>query len=185
MYASARQMGHGCLVLVGIAGMIFVLGFGQVAAQGEVGEPASSSLCISECETCPVICSPSPEPLVTIYPPPSPLLTLYPPPPPLLTPYPPPPLLKTYPPPPVHHSTPHSPPPPPPAPSSYPYGGTPPPPKYSGIPYPYYQGPPYVGPHQYPYPYYYFYSSEASSVSFSGFILACIAALLHYFAVQW
>nr|XP_004498841.1 leucine-rich repeat extensin-like protein 3 [Cicer arietinum] len=106
-------------------------------------EPSSGLLCISECVTCPTICSPPPPKLVTSnsnHPPPS-LLTPNnnnPPPPPLLTSYtppfplihppnsplltqnpPPPPLLTSYPPP-LPLTASHSPPPSPPLLKSYP-----------------------------------------------------------------
>ncbi|KAJ6678683.1 hypothetical protein OIU85_009181 [Salix viminalis] len=128
-----------------------------------MGEPAAGLLCISDCVTCPVICSPPPPPLLYHPSPPShhspsPQHSYHSPPPP------PPTSPSTSPPPPPPTSPPayHSPPQSPQAPSWYPIWGTPPPPGYY-FNTPKGQAPPGKGP--YPYPYYYFYSSKASSFS--------------------
>ncbi|KAI6682198.1 hypothetical protein NL676_036079 [Syzygium grande] len=163
---------------------------GGVTSQGQMPltTPTTGVVCISDCATCPVICS-SPPPLsMPTYQPPLPPLPKLPSPPlPPLPTLPPPPL-------PVHHHhpppesyyyssppppsleplplTPPGPPlptllPPPEAPSLYPSWSAPPPPfKYSnnapsgpGIPG---TG---MGGHDYSYPYYYFYASEAASLA--------------------
>uniref|UniRef100_A0A6N2LAU0 Uncharacterized protein n=1 Tax=Salix viminalis TaxID=40686 RepID=A0A6N2LAU0_SALVM len=132
-----------------------------------MGEPAASLLCISDCVTCPVICSPPPPLLYHPSPPshhsPSPqhsYHSLLPPPPPPTSPStsPPPPPTSPSTSPPAYHSPPQS----PQAPSCSPIWAAPPPPGYY-FNTPKGQAPPGKGP--YPYPYYYFYSSKASSFS--------------------
>ncbi|XP_040998971.1 extensin-2-like [Juglans microcarpa x Juglans regia] len=125
---------------VGIMGLIM---FANVTSEDQIGVPSTNTLCISDCATCPVICSPSP-PLLQSHPPPSP---------------------------PVHHSQPRPRPPPleasAPKASSYSSVQPPPPP-----PYKYFNNmppgpgtPPTTYPHDYSYPYYYFYASKASYLS--------------------
>ncbi|KAJ6420149.1 hypothetical protein OIU84_030126 [Salix udensis] len=129
-----------------------------------MGEPAAGLLCISDCVTCPVICSPPPPPLLYHPSPPShhspsPQHSYHSPPPP------PPTSPSTSPPPPPPTSPPayHSPPQSPQTPSWYPIWGTPPPPGYD-FNTPKGQAPPGKGP--YPYPLLLlFYSSKASSFS--------------------
>ncbi|XP_027357065.1 extensin-3-like [Abrus precatorius] len=143
------QMGHSqfsCnikLVLMGLALLA------KVTWEDKIEAPSSDLFCISDCATCPVICSPPPPILITkSYPPPSPSVPHYPSP-SYFTFSPPPP---NSPPSPSSHSS--APPPPPPF-KSY----TPP----SGSAQP--QPTVIVGPHDFSYPYYYFYASAASSLS--------------------
>ncbi|KAJ6924349.1 leucine-rich repeat extensin-like protein 3 [Populus alba x Populus x berolinensis] len=87
-----------------------------------MGEPAAGLVCISDCVTCPVICSPPPPPLLYYPSPPSrhspsPQHSYHSPPPQ------PPPPTSSPPSPPAYHSPPRS----PQAPSWYPIWGTPPP----------------------------------------------------------
>lgn len=185
------------LLKVGFMGMIMVAR--SVTSQQEeiMGTPPSTDLlCISECQTCPVICSPPPSPSTPkSYPPPTqPVLpkSYPPPPPPLLLQYlsPPPPYIS------IHHSPPPvqsyylsppphsesilSPPPPsqrppPSAPSTSSSKGSPPPPPppfkyfYNLPPGPAGQGPPTVvgPPHQYNYPYPYYYFYESKASTLS------------------
>lgn len=137
-------------------GIMVMMVLSRVAfSDDQVEAPDSGLFCISDCATCPSICSPPP-PVIEYPSPPT-----------------------SSPPAPVHHSPPqshyHSPPEPsPPSPrsqsapppgNSWTYWGTPPPPfRYSNTP-PLVQAPPFNGPHDYPYPYYYFYASKASSLS--------------------
>nr|XP_023883715.1 extensin-1-like [Quercus suber] len=158
-YANPIQMGH-CNHLASMRNKwcswfcrIWIMGllmFANVTSEDQIGAPSSGSLCISDCATCPVICSPPP-PLLESFPPPSPPVHHSPP--------------KYYysnPPPPP--SLPSSPPASPPKSSSYPSWGTPPPPfkYYNNMP-PSGRMPPMAGPNDYPYPYYYFYASKAAS----------------------
>ncbi|KAJ4709028.1 leucine-rich repeat extensin-like protein 1 [Melia azedarach] len=149
------------LLKVGILGMIMLR---SVAADDDqVGVPDTGVLCISDCATCPVICSP---------PPPKQSYT--------------PPISHHSPPPQSYHHSPPPPspppesamPPPPPEKSEPPINSwvTPPPPpfKYNNMPPA--QGPPTPGQHEYPYPYYYFYASKASFLSCHASIL--VVALL-------
>ncbi|KAA8546236.1 hypothetical protein F0562_003025 [Nyssa sinensis] len=98
------------LFMVGVMG----IGLARVTSADQTAIPATGLLCISDCATCPVICSPPPPPLES-KPPRSP--------------------------PAVHHSPPQSyyfqspPPPPPPPPSYISWGATPPPPPdYTTVP---------------------------------------------------
>ncbi|KAK4422207.1 hypothetical protein Salat_1803000 [Sesamum alatum] len=143
--------------------ILFIL-FSPSRSQGQTVFPPAGLLCISDCETCPVICSPPPPPATPKSSPPPP------------------------PPPPVHHSSPPLPyyfdspapsspppahplppppsyiswggsanPPPPPPPSTTPKGGGPPPPPSVNV---YNPG---MGQRNFSYPYYYFYASKAAS----------------------
>ncbi|KAK7816442.1 hypothetical protein CFP56_044090 [Quercus suber] len=163
-YANPIQMGH-CNHLASMRNKwcswfcrIWIMGllmFANVTSEDQIGAPSSGSLCISDCATCPVICSPPP-----------PLLEM----PPMAGPndYPYPyyyfyaskaasslPLDASF-----YFITPAS----PPKSSSYPSWGTPPPPfkYYNNMP-PSGRMPPMAGPNDYPYPYYYFYASKAAS----------------------
>ncbi|KAF5726146.1 hypothetical protein HS088_TW23G00887 [Tripterygium wilfordii] len=93
---SSRKKWLGLFVKVAILGIVMVA---SVNSEDQTG-----LLCISDCDTCPVICSPPPSPVKSHTPPPP---HSSPPPPPLLTP--------------IYQSPPqsdcHSPPPPPPVPS--------------------------------------------------------------------
>ncbi|XP_014499358.1 leucine-rich repeat extensin-like protein 2 [Vigna radiata var. radiata] len=128
--------------------------FTRVTWEDKVEDPSSALFCISDCSTCPVICSPPPPSLITPSPSPphSPSSSLpynsyfSPPPPPPSKP-------KLAPPPPQSHSS-----------------GAPPPPPFNS-----YTAPPsglgqplptvVSAPHDFSYPYYYFYASAASSPS--------------------
>ncbi|KAI3496412.1 hypothetical protein L1887_38773 [Cichorium endivia] len=152
--------------------------------------PDANLLCISECGTCPVICSPPPSPVeskpppspVESKPPPSPVESKPPPSPKTGDPEPPPYLT------PIYHATPPpmstaTPMPRPPAkscpPPSYIAMGTnappppPPPPKLVVVPS---TQIPSVEQKNYTYPYYYFYTSEgvAFSLDFSGSVIGFI-----------
>ncbi|KAH6792386.1 hypothetical protein C2S52_002863 [Perilla frutescens var. hirtella] len=129
--------------------------------------PSAGLLCISDCETCPVICSPPPSPPSLSSPPPTPKL------PPLLPPSPPqspPTHHMNSPPQPYYYFTapsPSSPPPPahpkPPPPSYNSWGGaTPPPPPQVYLYNPGNTAPAGMGQRNFSYPYYYFYASKAS-----------------------
>ncbi|PIN13241.1 Dynamin GTPase [Handroanthus impetiginosus] len=147
--------------------------FSTSKSESQTNNPQAGLLCISDCETCPVICSPPPSssspstPSSPLPPPPSPLPFLLPPPPV------------------HHHSPPHpyyfasppstSPPAhPPPSPRSGGSGvATPPPPSppqsiipWSGAfptpPSVYGYNPGNMGQRNFSYPYYYFYASKAS-----------------------
>ncbi|XWS70226.1 hypothetical protein CRYUN_Cryun03dG0030300 [Craigia yunnanensis] len=154
------------LLKVGIMGMIML---DRVTSEDEMGTPSAGLLCISDCATCPVICSPPPPPLLKSYPPPAPSVHHSPPPVPY---YYIPPQSYYHSPPPSESVSPPSPSPPrppPPVPSSYSSKGSPPPPFKYFFNAPPGQGPPTVGgPHEYPYPYYYFYASKASSLYFQA-----------------
>ncbi|KAF7830446.1 leucine-rich repeat extensin-like protein 3 [Senna tora] len=172
---------------VGLVGLVV---FAKVTSQDKVEAPPSNLLCISECGTCPVICSPPPPaPLLTYYPPPSsPDLPRSPPP---ETPHSPAPLYFTYPPP-LPKSPPSlPPPPPPPTPSTHPSGAAPPPPSksYNSPPSASGSGQPTVisGPHQYSYPYYYYYASgsHASSPSIHAPFLLSLLFLIHRMLFCW
>ncbi|KAL2236000.1 UNVERIFIED_CONTAM: hypothetical protein Sindi_1332200 [Sesamum indicum] len=134
--------------------------------QTQTGLPPAGLLCISDCETCPVICSPPPPPTPKSPPTPpvhhpSPPLPYYfdspapssPPPP---HPLPPPPSYVSW------GGSANPPPPPPPPSNTTKGGGAPPPPSV----YVYNPGtimPPGMGQRNYSYPYYYFYASKAVS----------------------
>ncbi|TQE11108.1 hypothetical protein C1H46_003114 [Malus baccata] len=152
-------------LMAAIFGMIM---FSRFTYGDQTVDPETGLICISDCTTCPVICSPPPPPqLEPSGPPPSPLQS----------------------PPPAYHSPPQyyyiSPPPSPPkqsplpppsppkqCPPSYPSKGAPPPPRFM-----YFYGMPPAGPvpttattgagvaNNSSHPYYYFYASEASSPS--------------------
>ncbi|KAL9688110.1 hypothetical protein QQ045_032524 [Rhodiola kirilowii] len=139
----------------------FLMLFTLVSAQ----DPASAGLlCISECVTCPIICSPPPSPIQPSLPLPSP-------PPPLpALPRPP----KCSPPPP-----PLTPPPPR---FIYSFGGIPPPPRvYYGV----FPAPPNEKGrpkgYEYPYPYYYYYSSGVISSCSSLYQLVTVVFLHMFF----
>ncbi|KAB2080022.1 hypothetical protein ERO13_A05G040600v2 [Gossypium hirsutum] len=172
---------------IGIMGMIMLA---RVTSEHEMGTPSDGSLCISECTTCPVICSPPPPSQLKSFSPPSPSVHDSPPEPDYIPPQlpdsqcSPPPLesvsLPSPSPPPPRPPSP--PPPPPPAPSSYSSKASPPPPRFEYF-YnaPNGQGPPaIVGPIQYPYPYY--YVSKASPLSFQAslslLMLFCFTVVL-------
>ncbi|KAJ9183606.1 hypothetical protein P3X46_007435 [Hevea brasiliensis] len=149
---SPRERWGVLLWKIGMMGMFLLARVNSEADQ--MGAPAAGLLCISDCTTCPVICSPPPPPGEPHYyappshhsPPPQPY-NYHPP-----SPSPPPPSASPPPPPPAAPS-PRSTSRPPPSPSWYPSWGP-----------PSVQVPPKQG--QYPYPYYYFYASKASSLSF-------------------
>ncbi|CAJ1973548.1 unnamed protein product [Sphenostylis stenocarpa] len=140
------------------ASFIVLALFARVTMEDKVEGPSSDLFCITDCSTCPAICSPPPPTLIitTSHPPPSPS----PPHSPSSLPYssylspPPLPKPKLGPPPPLSYS-PGVPPPPAPF-KSY---NTPP----SGLGQP--QPTVVSGPHDFSYPYYYFYASAASSPS--------------------
>ncbi|KAG5030833.1 hypothetical protein JHK85_014815 [Glycine max] len=122
-------------------------------------DPSSGLFCISDCATCPVICSPPP----------------------------PPPMLITPPHPPTSPSAPHSPPlsylsPPPPKsqlpPPPFKSYNTPP----SGLARP--QPTVISAPHDFAYPYYYFYASGASSLSIHAPFFGLVI-LLHWVFYCW
>ncbi|KAA3490547.1 leucine-rich repeat extensin-like protein 1 [Gossypium australe] len=128
---------------IGIMGMIMLA---RVTSEHEMGTPPDGSLCISECTTCPVICSPPPPSQLKSFSPPSPSVHNSPPEPDYIPP-----------------QLPDSQCSPPPLESA-----SPPPPRFEYF-YnaPNGQGPPaIVGPIQYPYPYY--YVSKASPLSFQA-----------------
>ncbi|KAF3446068.1 hypothetical protein FNV43_RR11247 [Rhamnella rubrinervis] len=141
--------------------------FATLTYEDHVGEPESGLLCISDCTTCPVICSPPP-PVLESHPPPPTSQPVHRSPPRLTTiPSLPPPKQTPSPSPPPRSPPKEMPPSPPSQPSSW---GTPPPPfKYFFNMPP--SGPVLVppsttsGPHDYSYPYYYFYASKAPPVS--------------------
>lgn len=123
------------------------------ASEAQMAVPSSGGqLCISDCSTCPVICTAPPPPILDSPPPPLPrsLPTL------------------TWP--------------PPLGPPSYFYWGSPPPPvpNYFVGAQPSGQMPQTAGPRDYSYPYYYFYSSKSRSLSpFSTFVLSFVC-LFHF-----
>ncbi|KAK4372900.1 hypothetical protein RND71_008284 [Anisodus tanguticus] len=140
-------------------------------------DPNTGLFCISDCSTCPVICSPPPSP-IKLKPPHSPspstsLLQTPPPPPPLFAPLrPSPPQSSSHSPSPPSSSSHKSPPP-----SYMIYTGAPPPPSHSSnCPTP--PNPPNIIPvTQVPpavvgqnYPYYYYFASEAASLPLHGCI---------------
>ncbi|KAL5701649.1 hypothetical protein ACHQM5_026965 [Ranunculus cassubicifolius] len=139
-----------------------VLLFGQVG-KGQNGDATTGLLCISECTTCPVICSPPPSPdSLTLTPSPS-LPSQSPPPPPRNHQSPPPPTLS-----------------PPPS-SSY-LPESPPPPRIQIIPS--ISSPSLPTASNYTYPYYYYYASHARPTSlvsflpqFSVFLVSCLMFL--------
>ncbi|MCD9560873.1 hypothetical protein HAX54_019694 [Datura stramonium] len=154
--------------------------------------PAAGLLCISECATCPVICSPPPSP-IKLKPPPTPLSSLLqtpPPPPPLFAPLrPSPPQSSSHSPSPSssHKSPPPSymiytgaPPPPPPHPSNCP---TPPNPPNIINTIPATQVPPVVGQKNYTYPYYYYFASEAASLPLHGSIVLGFWVVFHFICI--
>ncbi|KAL8498942.1 hypothetical protein ACS0TY_022049 [Phlomoides rotata] len=133
--------------------LIILLSTSKSQSQTE-DNPSASLLCISDCETCPVICSPPP----SHSPSPPVVLKLPPPPPPPEHHYSPPqqPYYFTSPSPSL--SPPAHPPPPPPAP-----GGAPPPRPSVYVYNPGTTTPPSgTGQRNFSYPYYYFYASRAS-----------------------
>jgi len=145
--------------------------FARVTWEDKVEDPSSALFCISDCSTCPVICSPPPPPpLLT----PHPKFSPSPPHSPSSLPYnsylspPPPAKPKLAPPPPLSHSS--GPPPPPPF-NSY---TTPP----SGLGQP--QPTVVSAPHDFSYPYYYFYASAASSPSLHAPFLFLLFFLVFY-----
>ncbi|XP_022732009.1 extensin-like [Durio zibethinus] len=164
---SQLSLGSKWLVLLLKVGIMVLIMLARVTSEDELGIPSAGLLCISDCATCPVICSPPPPPLLKSFPPPPPSVHHSPPPVPY---YYIPPQSYSHSPPPAESVPPTSPlRPPPPAPSSYSSKGSPPPPFKYFYNAPPGQGPPtVVGPHQYPYPYYYFYASKASSLYFQA-----------------
>ncbi|KAK8547353.1 hypothetical protein V6N13_098065 [Hibiscus sabdariffa] len=166
------------LAIMGIV-MLMLAG---VTSEHEMGTPSADLLCISDCATCPVICSPPPPPLLKAFSPPSSSVHLSPPE-PYYTPRSPSESDDTRCPPPLEsESLPPSPPrppppPPPPAQSSYSSKASPPPPRFVyffNAPPGQGQGLPTVlGPHEYPYPYYY-YPSKASVLSFQASLLLVV-----------
>ncbi|KAL5853558.1 hypothetical protein ACOSQ3_008676 [Xanthoceras sorbifolium] len=174
------------LVLLFRVGIMLTIALGKVASEDQTEVPATGLLCISDCSTCPVICSTPPPAKEHLYPPLSPPFHHSPPESyynsPLPTPH-------LSPPPPTPHWSP-PPPPPQPAPSWPTYPTTPPP------PFKYYNAPPSpgqarappsagTGPTNYPYPYYYFYASEASPdlscrTSFSILVFLCSVVLIGF-----
>ncbi|XP_039041214.1 extensin-like [Hibiscus syriacus] len=155
----------------------------SVTSEHETGTSSASPglLCISDCATCPVICSPPHPPLLKSYsPPPSSSSLHLSPPEPYYTPRSPSGSDDTHCPPPLEFELfPPSPPrptpsPPPPAQSSYSSKASPPPPRFVyffNAPPGQGQGlPTGLGPHEYPYPYYY-YPSKASPLSFQASLL--------------
>ncbi|XP_042508144.1 leucine-rich repeat extensin-like protein 5 [Macadamia integrifolia] len=152
--------------------LLFVIMFSQVAMGDEIGIPATGLLCISECSTCPTICSPPPA-SASLPPPPPPPSS----PPPQHSP-------------PQSNYFPQSPPPKPPPHSLSSYSA--PPPSYSTVssrpppsPLSYFtntptaQSPPTInGPLNDSYPYYYFYASEAASFSLPAIFSYFVTSLL-------
>nr|XP_016488136.1 PREDICTED: proline-rich receptor-like protein kinase PERK2 [Nicotiana tabacum] len=152
-------------------------------------------LCISDCSTCPVICSPPPSP-VKLKPPPSPssVLVQAPPPPPLFAPLRPSPSQSSprSPSPSSSQPSPKSPPP-----SYITYIGAPPPPssRSSNCPtppnapniinIPATQAPPVNGQKNYTYPYYYFYVSKAASLPLHGSIVLGFLVVFHFLCIFW
>nr|XP_004245075.1 proline-rich receptor-like protein kinase PERK8 [Solanum lycopersicum] len=145
--------------------------------------PPASLLCISECNTCPVICSTPPPSTIKLNPPPSPstsiLVQTPPPPPPLFAPLrPSPPSSHSPSPPSSSQKEPKSPPP-----SYMIYTGAPPPPHTSNCPpniinIPSTQVPPVQK--NYTYPYYYYFASEATSIPlFHGSIVLGFWVVFH------
>ncbi|KAG2663390.1 hypothetical protein I3760_16G027100 [Carya illinoinensis] len=56
-------------------GIMELIMFANVTSEDQIGVPSTNTLCISDCATCPVICSPPPPPpppLLQSHPPPSP-----------------------------------------------------------------------------------------------------------------
>ncbi|KAK7351288.1 hypothetical protein VNO77_10614 [Canavalia gladiata] len=130
-------------------------------SEGKVeGATSSDIFCISDCDTCPVICSPPPPPPILTtksYPPPSPSI-----------PHSPSPSYFTFSPPPHKpHSPPPSSPPPPPSPPPFNSYSTPNPTVVAG-------------PHDFSYPYYYFYASAASSPSIHASFFVSLFFLIAY-----
>ncbi|OIT32812.1 PREDICTED: extensin-like [Nicotiana attenuata] len=147
-------------------------------------------LCISDCSTCPVICSPPPSP-IKLKPPPSPssvLVQAPPPPPPLFAPLRPSPSQSSprSPSPSSSQPSPKSPPP-----SYITYTAAPPPPSHSSncptppniINIPATQAPPANG--QKNYPYYYFYVSKATSFPLHGSIIIGFLVVFHFLCICW
>ncbi|KAL4562847.1 hypothetical protein LXL04_026878 [Taraxacum kok-saghyz] len=168
-----RRKWHLCFLLVSI--------FSEVASSPT---PQANLLCISECGTCPLICSPPPAPPAQSKPPPLPIESKPPPSPPVQSKPPPADDDDSEPPPyltPIYHATP---PPTPPTSSSPPWAKSCPPPSYitmgTNAPPP----PPRlvvvpstqiptVDQKNFSYPYYYFYTSKGVTFShdFSVFIV--------------
>uniref|UniRef100_A0A7N0V787 Uncharacterized protein n=1 Tax=Kalanchoe fedtschenkoi TaxID=63787 RepID=A0A7N0V787_KALFE len=137
-----------------IATSLLALWVARASAQGQAGAASTGLLCISECVTCPVICSPPPSPAQE-----------KPQPPPFS---PPPPQPK----PPKCPSPPPKPLAPPPPRFIYTIGGVPPPPRvYYGV----FPAPPNgkgrPPGYEYPYPYYAYYSSAVAGCSYLSQLL--------------
>lgn len=183
LLAFVRRLWFPWLLKIWIPGLvIFAI---NVTSEDQIEGPSTGTLCISDCTTCPVICSPPPPPLLVPHPPPPPPVpsvhhsppyaySTHAPPPPLLVPFPPPPpLLVPYPPPPPPKSTSYSSRGPPPAPFLY----------FSNMP-PSGQTPPTAGPRDYPYPYYYFGASKASSLPLDAASISMLLLFFH-FVLSW
>lgn len=136
------------------------------ASEAQMAVPSTGQLCISDCSTCPVIC--------TAPPPPSSYSTYIPPPPSLESygGYMAAPVMTRPPPPPEFYggymASPEMTRPPPPV-SKYFMGAQP-----SG------QMPQTVGPRDYSYPYYYFYSSNSCSSSFVSTFVVSLVCFFHF-----
>lgn len=170
--ASAMRKWFPWFLRIGIMGFVM---FAGVTSADQIEAPSTSELCISDCATCPVICSPPP-PLLKSFPPPSPSVHhSSPPPPPLLKPFPPPSRAVT--PPEAAPYTSWGSPPPPPPPFKY-YNNMPP----SG---PVTPMPPNGVPRDYPYPYYYFYASHAPSLSLDASFVFMLLFLFHFVLSCW
>ncbi|KAJ8750623.1 hypothetical protein K2173_015799 [Erythroxylum novogranatense] len=174
--------GRWCFMLLKMV-VVWLSIFAEVNADDQMADPPLGLLCISDCATCPVICS-TPPPSGQSYPPPSHH-------------YSPPPQSYYYSPPlrsPPRSPPSQSPPPPPPLPSPH---LSPPAPLWYPSPVIYYNPPPGgnkappttwtpgQGQHGYPYPYYYFYASKATSLSLRTSLLYFLLLFLHvvYFEI--
>ncbi|KAK7311965.1 hypothetical protein RJT34_10469 [Clitoria ternatea] len=151
------------IIKVGFLGLAL---FGTVTSEDKVETPPSDLLCISDCATCPVICSPPPPMLVAT--------SSHPPPPSPSPPHSPPPSYVTFSPPPPKSQSP----------PSHSSGAAPPPPfkPFNTAPSGSSQPQPTViaGPHDFSYPYYYFYASPASSLSVHApFFVVFLFFILH------
>ncbi|XP_019190548.1 PREDICTED: classical arabinogalactan protein 9 [Ipomoea nil] len=174
-----------------------------VKSQEPIQGSTPGLLCISECGTCPAICSPPPAPEVALKPPPSPSPrpghsppplppdSFFPPPGAIITPIkpsPPSPPVQNYPPSfPYYFLPPLSPPLPPLLSSPPPRPATPPPsppPPSNSFNIPATVAPPAgFGQKNFSNPYYYFYVSEAASMTFCGpIILAAMLISFHVFS---
>ncbi|PON95988.1 hypothetical protein TorRG33x02_082360 [Trema orientale] len=173
LLASTRKW----LPLFSKAWLLGLIMFARVTYEDQVGEPEADLLCISDCTTCPVICSPPP-------PPPSPVQKSQPPPSPPVN-HSPPPTYYTFspPPPPPPQASPPKKTPPPPSPTWYYTSGSPPPPYKNDVPFsPWGKVPPTPGSHDYPYPYYYLYASDASPVSVHGYCFFFVVLSFLFFS---